>query len=73
MCHFYFKDCPKECDYVMFKTSVNSAIYPTDYYAEMLLAQPKILARFNTQFTFVPYDYEGNETTDTAEEVSYTV
>ena len=55
------------------KTSVNSAIYPTDYYAEMLLAQPKVLARFNTQFTFVPYDYEGNETTDTAEEVSYTV
>ena len=53
---FYFKDCPKECDYTVFKTSVNSADYPTDYYATMLLAQPKILGRFNNEITFVPYD-----------------
>jgi hypothetical protein len=40
----------------LFRTSVNSADYPTDYYAAMLLAQPKILGRFNNQILFVPYD-----------------
>ena len=40
----------------MFRTSVNQADYPTDYYAAMLLAQPKILGRFNKEIKFFPYD-----------------
>ena len=47
---FNFKDCPKECDYMVFKTSVNSAKYPTDYYAGMLLAQSKVIAKFSHDF-----------------------
>lgn len=39
-------------------TAVNSASYPTDYYAEMLLQQPKIRARFTHDFEFVPHDRE---------------
>lgn len=38
---------------------MNSARYPTDYYAEMLLAQSKIRARFTHEFEFVPHDREG--------------
>lgn len=55
------KDCPKECDYTNFKTSVSSADYPTDYYAKMLRAQSKIRDRFSYQVRFNPYD--GEETT----------
>ena len=60
-----FKDCPKECDYTSFKTSVNTADYPTDYYAGILILQPKIVARFNHDIYFVPYD-KAEETTTQA-------
>ena len=62
---FNFKDCPKECDYMVFKTSVNSAKYPTDYYAGMLLAQSKIIAKFSHDFVFVPYDKDEDNFTKT--------
>ena len=59
----------------MFRTSVNQADYPTDYYAAMLLAQPKILGRFNKEIKFVPYDKPADSkkrkkksTTDTVKE-----
>ena len=58
-----FKDCPKECDYTSFKTSVNIAAYPTDYYAGMLILQPKIVERFNHDIYFVPYDMVEETTT----------
>lgn len=59
--NIYNKDCPKECDYTDFKTSISTADYPTDYYAKMLRAQSKIRDRFSNQFEFTPYD--GTETT----------
>ena len=66
--HFFnFKDCPKECDYMVFKTSVNSAKYPTDYYAGMLLAQSKVIAKFSHDFFFVPYDKDEDNYTKTEE------
>ena len=47
-------DCPIECDSLYFKTSINSAAYPTHYYTDMLLSQKKITDKFDHSHVFEP-------------------
>lgn len=46
--------CPLECDSVLYTTSVSSAVYPTDYYGNILMSQTNINSKFNPKNTFSP-------------------
>ena len=41
-------DCPIECNSEKYSLNINSADYPTDYYANLLLSQQKIVDLFNS-------------------------
>ncbi|CAF0821207.1 unnamed protein product [Brachionus calyciflorus] len=55
------KHCPYECDSLVFMTTVSTASYPTDYYANLLMSQDNIIRKFNPKNVFVPEILEQNE------------
>ena len=49
--------CPVECDSIYYTSSIDSADYPSNYYADLLLGQQKILRRLNASIQFTPQIY----------------
>ena len=47
-------DCPLECNYVVYSTSLNSASYPTSYYATILQQNQHVINKFNNLNVFNP-------------------
>jgi len=47
-------DCPLECDTNFYHSSVFTAKYPTNFYANLLSNQEEIKQKFQPSNTFVP-------------------